>query len=293
MTILITGAGGFIGKNLTTYLGQYYELLSVFSKKSKKVGGKSIVKLNLENTEECLNYFSCHYGNVDLGAIIHLASYLPMEKEVEDIKVLLKNINIANTVLGLSKLLNPSFILNFSSIAVYPNRTGTFKEESEIKPSINTECYYGLSKFCSENILDFGLRNMNIKICHIRLAQTYGHGMNETRLIPTMLKELNEHNCITVYGDGERTSVFLSIEELRETIKRLLEIMPVGIFNVGFHNLRYIDLANKIIQKFGNKGSRVIKIAQGNRSKFQLDTSNILQTFKQNNISIKLNNNLL
>jgi len=107
MTILITGAGGFIGKNLTTYLGQYYELLSVFSKKSKKVGGKSIVKLNLENTEECLNYFSCHYGNVDLGAIIHLASYLPMEKEVEDIKVLLKNINIANTVLGLSKLLNP------------------------------------------------------------------------------------------------------------------------------------------------------------------------------------------
>ena len=155
----------------------------------------------------------------------------------------------------------PQKLINFSSIAVYPNKDGFFSEISEIRPSLNTECLYGLSKFCGENILDFYLKNKDIKVIHLRLSQVYGPGMREDRIVKLMEKELKETNKITVFGMGKRASNFINIDTLIKKIRIVLNYNSSDIFNIGEENISYKTLAVRIIQQYGNKDS-VVKLTK-------------------------------
>ena len=145
-------------------------------------------------------------------------------------------------------------------------------------PQNNPDCIYGLSKFASEVLLDYFLRNEDICIVHLRVAQVYGEGMRQDRIIPVMRKELEEKNTITVYGNGERQSCFIEIGKLLETVDYFIQNKLDGVFNVGDENNSYVDLAEIMIEQFGDEDSTILMNPQGNKEKFNLDTSKLLKT---------------
>ena len=194
---------------------------------------------------------------------------------MDNIDILYQNIKITESVLEIARILKPKKIINFSSIAVYPNKDGIYSELSETRPSVNTECLYGLSKYCSENLLDFFTRKENVIISHLRVAQVYGEGMREDRVISIMRNELRKNNTITVFGKGERTSNFIDIHKLLSIVEVFLTKDLPGIYNIGEKNMSYLDLARMLIKNYGNKNSKIIKKSSGLRVKFKLDTRKV------------------
>lgn len=273
MNILITGSGGFIGTYLCDSLGKEHKLNRIysFSMPASDSDSYAVDLTNRKTIQELIDVLS----KQKIDVIINLASRMASPDKTEDLEILRENIIITENMVTLAKKIQPKKFINFSSIAVYPNILGLFSENSLPSPQKNTDCLYGLSKYCSEVILDFLLRNENIRIVHLRVAQVYGEGMREDRIIPVMQKELKEHNTITVFGNGERESCFIEINKLTECVEYFLHEEVYGIYNLGDQNLSYYDLAKIMVKQYGNEESKIVKHPKGNKEKFNLDTSKL------------------
>ena len=273
MNILITGAGGFIGTHLFDSLNKEHNLFRIFSP-SNPASGINSYTIDLTDRKATLNLIDV-LSKHKIDTIIHLASKMASIDEIENLQTLKDNIVITENLVLLVKKMQPKLLIDFSSMSVYPNQSGLFSEDSLPGPQKNTDCFYGLSKYCSEVISDFLLRNENIRIVHLRVAQVYGDRMREDRIIPVMRKELVEKNTITVFGNGERESCFIEINKLVETIELFIEHEISGVYNVGDDNLSYFKLAKKIVEQYGNAESKIVKHPNGNKEKFNLDTTKL------------------
>jgi len=259
--ILVTGASGFIGGHLVARFKEGHDIVA-----------PNFSELDLTNKNMAVAY-SESLGKIDM--VIHLASRLITTGEADDMSVLYDNIKIAeNTALITSRAECVKFI-NFSSMAVYPNVSGEFTETSPTGTSGNTECIYGLSKICTENLFDHFLKEKGVSVIHLRMAQVYGEGIREDRIIPIMMRELKDTNNITVFGDGERVSNFIHIDEVIEAVEMFVKEDVTGIYNLGDEQLSYFELAEKVIREHGNESSKIIKKSKGTRAKFILDISKL------------------
>jgi len=273
MNILITGAGGFIGIYFSDYLEKHYKVYRIFSSSNSGSGHNSYA-VDLTSRNEVIDLVEV-LSHKKIEVIIHLASKMASPSNTEDMMTFKQNCAITENMVFLAKSIKPKVFINFSSMSVYPNVTGLFSEDSLPYPQKNPDCIYGLSKYCSEVLFDFLLRNENIQIPHLRIAQVYGDGMPEDRTIPVMLKELERKNTITVLGNGRRESNFIDISKLVETLSFFLKNELSGVYNLGDQNLSYYNLAKTIIKQHGNSESKIIKNPNGNIERFNLDNSKL------------------
>lgn len=264
MNVLVTGANGFIGSHVCPFLkGQGHQVFKL--------------ELDLTNHANVVQFSEKFKSKHRIDVVIHLATKMASENQdlTEQFKLLYDNLEITKNVVALVKILKPQKLINFSSMAVYPNVDGVFSEDTRIHMSENSDCLYGLAKFCGENIFECFLKNQNIVITHLRISQVYGGGMCSDRIMPIMQQELKEKNTVTVYGTGERISNFISIDKLLEVLWHFfIEKLP-GVYNVGGESLAYLEIAKRIIKEKGDEKSRIIKLKKGSRVKFILDTKKL------------------
>ena len=279
MNILLTGAGGFIGSHLHKELNSEHKVFQVFHS-SDYIEGKNSFSVNLTNVSAVNKLIKDLSKQQKIDAIIHLASAMASSNKIDDVRLLNENILIIDNVINIAKSVKPKIFINFSSMAVYPNISGNFSEDSLPIPQKNPDCIYGLSKYCSEVMIDFLLRNENISIVHLRISQVHGKDMRTDRIIPVMLKELKDTNTITVYGDGERTSNFINVDKLVKEVEYFLQEDISGIYNVGDRNISFLELAQELIDKYGDENSTINKEPQGNKEKFILDISKLSSVYK-------------
>lgn len=291
MNILVTGASGFIGRRLCRRLGESHYICGTGRSKRQVVGCTDFVTADLAADREA----GPGRGDPDAGApdashggdrtiaekiprdidtVVHLAARLAGPGEEADLAVLEDNVRMARAVVRLTRQLGARHLLHFSTMAVYPNQSGEYDEESRIWPAANTECLYGLSKFASENVLS-RFAGEGVTVTHLRVAQVRGEGMREDRVIPMMLRELEEHNRITVFGNGERVSNFIRVERLTEIALRMLEHPVPGVFNVGGEHVSYHELAKGLIAAHGDANSTLRLREEGSRARFRLNTDKL------------------
>lgn len=274
MNILITGTKGFIGKNLASELMQSHNVILLENgQEYSYIGNKFIVNL----------LDSCHIDlivkeKLNIDVIIHTASRLASSSNLHDISLLKDNILMYEHLSKIINKFNPKQIINLSSIAVYPNIDGEYKETSEIRPSINNEGLYGLSKFVGENMLDLLCKKTNI--LNLRLGQVYGQGMRTDRIFEIMKKELKERNIISVYGNGRRVSGFIHIESLIKKVIFCINKELYGIYNLSDENLSYKELALQIIKEYGNKESKIELVNKGVSAKVLINNKKIMRLIK-------------
>lgn len=267
MRVLITGAGGFVGTYLADHLSRAHEVISTAR---HPIDDKQIL-LDLLDDKSIETFAETHH---DIDAIVHVASRLASPDMTLDDQMMVFNENTAMALrlIRLAKMVKCYVLINFSSMAVYPNEDGVYDETSEIRMSCNSDCMYGLSKFVIENMIDMALKN-TIRIVHLRLGQIYGKYMRQDRIIPIMVKSIKKDNKIEVYGNGERVSNFISVEKVCDAVEFVLKRREVqGIYNVGDENLSYLDLAERLKKKYGDSNTRIILIDRGSKVKFILNT---------------------
>jgi len=273
MKVLITGAGGFIGTHLYNHLNLTHDITRIFSS-TKPTVKRDSYSVNLTRSNEVKNLIQV-LSKTKYNAVIHLASKTASPGKIEDLAILKENIEIVSNVVSLAQIFKPEIFINFSSMAVYPQVSGLFSEDNLPKPQKNPDCLYGLSKYCSEVMIDFLLRNENTRIVHLRISQVYGKGLRSDRIIPVMLKDLKENNTITVYGNGERISNFINVGKLVKEIEFILQEDITGIYNVGDQNISYLELAQELINQYGDQNSTIKKEPHGIKEKFILDVSKL------------------
>lgn len=283
MNILITGVNGFIGKHLLNYFSKKHPVFSI-SRTALQPFQNNNFAIDLSDVDLVKKLFSRNVFKQKIDIILHCAAVLSENDDNKNINVFHKNNAITESMIHIADVLNVSKFINISSIGVYPNKSGTYDEQSAIEPSMNHECLYGLSKVCSEELFKFYFKD-TIQIINLRLGQVYGDGMRQDRIFEIMKHELQSNNTITVYGNGLRISNFVAIDYLKIKMEKLMNNKNAqGTFNLGEKNLSYAQLAEMIIEKYGNSSSKIILKDQGTSAQVMIDSSKI---------NAILNNNVL
>jgi nucleoside-diphosphate-sugar epimerase len=273
MNILLTGVNGFIGGHLIDLLKDNHNLFLLEHTESGRWPNTLI--FDLADTETVKSRFKFELINQEIDIVIHCAAILVNAENIYDINIFRNNNAITESLIHIFKTSHAKKIVNISSIGVYPNSTETYTEQSRVMPSVNSECLYGLSKFCSEELFNFFLKESIV--INLRLGQVYGPGMREDRIYSIMLAELRKFNRITVYGNGERISNFISINYFKQIIGRIInDSIPSGTYNLGEQNISYLNLAELIICEFGNTESKIILLNEGVKSKVYIDSTKLL-----------------
>ena len=226
--MIITGASGFIGSNLTKNLNKKnnFSIIPV----SRFPKNKDIVKVK--------NYRELPKGNV----IIHLAEN-PNRNEInkENIKHFESNCNQLVKV-GFDK------IIYISSALVYGNKGKHAYKECSKTFSFDL---YSEMKLRNEKII------LNSGGIVLRLANVIGFGMSKNNVCNDIMKQANTDGPIFV-KNGNAICDFIDVKDVIDAIEKLIRFNLNGVFNIGSGKPTSIfQLAQTIINFMNNKDKPV------------------------------------
>lgn len=276
--IILTGADGFIGSNLFRGLQQEYDIIRLAIPGSPIADEDGVVVADLTD-ENCVTELMEKVPAGDYAAIVHTAFILCRPNDWQNSDYLTLNNKISLNVAKFAEQIACKALINFSSLAVYPNQEGVFDETSNIDMSGNTEGIYGLAKFNSEMILSFYL-GKKLEVVNLRMTQVYGPGMQDDRLVGVLRGELTEKNNITLFGKGERVSNFIYIDDVVQGVAAVLKKPVGGTYNLGhYKNISYGEIAEKLVEVLGNSESKIDLVDKGVSARVEIATKKFEETF--------------
>jgi UDP-glucose 4-epimerase len=232
MSILVTGAGGFIGSALCKKLvSEGHQVVGLVHKAFPS---------DLVSLLETHNNFWLVIGDIrwDLSSIIkdrkvetifHLAAQVPYTTESPE-KDLAKN-----NAIGTANLVNVAYqsgvkeFIYTSSMSVYstPPIHLPVEENHPTEPSD----LYGKTKLIGELACAKLADRMNIKI--LRYAGVYGKGCEKDRVIAKFVRAALSGQPLTVDGDGSHSSDYVYIDDVISGTILAWQKGDLGIYNIG------------------------------------------------------------
>jgi len=238
---VVTGANGFIGKNL----------VGLLIEKGYKVAA---VPRELLNSPDGLVIF---LESAKPTHIFHLASYGNHVNQTEDDEIFGTNIVKTYLLLRASLAVDYRAFINFSSSSVYGIKDKPMNEAD--LPETNS--FYGITKLSAEYLCRAFAKKYNRPIVSVRPFSVFGPGEAEHRFIPSAIKAIDKGLPYTLYSDPVHDWVY--IEDLLNAVFSVAENIhqcKSGVVNIGtskqhsnqevFENLLYIS---------GKKHNPVIK----------------------------------
>lgn len=167
MKILITGATGFIGRNLANKLIEKYDITAIVRKKSDV----SFLNQNIKifRYDKNVNNLVEFFKENKFDGIIHFASLFLSSHNIEDISSLIdSNIKFGTELLECAKLFNVKWFIN----------TGTFWQHYN-NEKYNPVNFYAATKKAFEVIAKYYVETSSLVFTTIKLNDTFG--LNDTR----------------------------------------------------------------------------------------------------------------
>jgi UDP-glucose 4-epimerase len=277
MNILITGAGGFIGKAFILK-NKKHKIFALYNSSDYQQNNNNFF-LNLHYKEHIIKLvYALKDSKVDI--IIHLAGHTPFYK---------KNINsnfskeliMTENICLLCKKLHILKLFYSSGWTIYGSNSSTpYKENSILQP--DTE--YGKSKLEVENYLKNNLKNT--RCINLRLTSIYGPGQISNGLIPNSIQSALYQKKIYIDNCNIKRN-YLYIDDLTKIINKLITLKITHSFDLNIaHNKSYklIEVAKKIHNIFNKKLRQTVKIIT---SKKNLDS--FINIDNQLNIQLFMN----
>lgn len=269
--LVLTGAAGFIGRHARARLetSGAWEVLAIDLAAARD--GDLVADLRRRDDVEQVLKDRRLSGGAEI--VVHLAAALVAPGRERDMGVLYDNLLITEHVARIAAAAGARKVVHASTMAVYPNRTGIYSESSPTWAAGNTECLYGLSKICAEQLLEFLLRPAGCRVAHLRFAQILGPGMRSDRTPARMEEELRQTGKVTVFGDGSRESNYIDVADAVAAIVMFAKNDASGVFNVGGEQLSHRELAERIVARAGDANARIRFVPGGEQPRVVLDCS--------------------
>ena len=242
MKILVTGAGGFIGKNLIRRLKNKHQIIALEknrkSTKEFKDDDVRVEEIDLLHNELSPNFLQ------DTDLVVHLAGNPSSVPEFHTL--LLDNVVTTDNVLALCSRVGIKKFILASTIDVY-GTGGIFSEEDTPRPSNQ----YGLSKLFAEELCRLYDHNFGVKSIVLRFASVYGPD-NKKGLFFTLLDGIQKNNCVQLSGTGEQKRNSVYIDDLVDCIEAVVErcdFRNTEIYNVAGKEIFSLNDAVDILKK--------------------------------------------
>jgi nucleoside-diphosphate-sugar epimerase len=240
MKILITGADGFLGQQLTEIFLTRGD--QVINPRGLNPDFDVTNKENVESLEQ-----------EDFDCVLHLAAKTAIDLSFKN-PGLFYSVNVGGTLnmLELARKKKVNFVFP-SSAAVYgPIESLPVSENMEPRPVSP----YGMSKFIAENLAKSYAQSFNLQVVVIRLFNTYGSGHNPNFIIPKIIKGVNEGKIEFKYGTSSKRD-FVYIKDVLSAFVKSVDFdkfsdVPFEVFNVGTGNSRSIQEVYEIICSLTN-----------------------------------------
>jgi len=248
--ILITGAGGFIGRHLATYLHENGQpvLASGRKKHDKFFNNQGIPYVKLDIAKK--NDYSTIQNN-NIKKIVHLAAIVPTKKKIHSTSEYL-SVNGC----GILQLLdfcvknNVTKFVNISSVSVYgmSGKNGV-KENVNLKP-FGTYADYAIAKILAELFTDRYVEDFNLSAITLRLGYVFGDYSKEHLLLPRLINKALAGKEIIIEGTGEYVFDVVYINDCINAIDLALETSKTGIYNVGSEEPVSLNQVVKMVDNY-------------------------------------------
>jgi len=270
MSILVTGASGFIGTHLCRELlrqGQpvvalcYPEITSDITALSSHREFR-IHKGDIRDTDMMRNLIRSHR----VKSVFHLAAQLPGENDIDD-----PFPGFDTNARGTLSVLNAAYhgrvriFVYASSMSVYsePPQYLPVDENHPTRPGT----VYGMAKVTGELGCNLYSGAMNITV--LRYAGAYGRGERESNAIPTFIHQALNNKPITLYGDGTQSSDFVYIDDVVPGTILAWEKNKPGVYNIGSGEETSVRELAKRIVVLTNSRSEIVLTEQRTERPFR------------------------
>jgi UDP-glucose 4-epimerase len=248
MKLLITGASGFIGKNLMKAAIKKWGVGNVIALTATP--NLNETSITFKNHQQDLGLTNAEIERIqDVDVIIHAGAYTPKSAATANaINECNSNVTFTNNLLSIDfkKL---SKIIFTSTLDVYKNTT-PISESSVTGPST----LYGWSKLYCEQIIANYAQQKSINSHTLRIGHVYGPGEEQyQKFLPKTIGRILAGEEVELYGDGSELRSFIYIDDVVSAILASVELAErVDIINiVGGHTVSIKNLLYQLISISG------------------------------------------
>lgn len=244
MRIVVTGASGFIGREVLDLLRKNHDNEIVALSRSEKSCDENITWIA---TDYSIEHLAEIFESVD--AVIHLAGTKGGNKTLEDFA---GDIEMMENILEAMRKCDVKKIIFTSSRLVYGNPDNIpWKENSSLEPKLA----YGECKVKCENLCKKYAEKYGFKYVILRLAQVLGIGEGTKTMINVFQDLAKDKKQLKVIGKSIAKRQYIYCGDIAELINRLaVENLRESItVNVGMENAyTNYEIAQMINKAFEN-----------------------------------------
>ncbi len=263
--VLVTCGAGFIGSHLCErLLDEGQEVLCVDNFYTGRRG--NIMHLVSNPHFEIIRHDICFPLYVEVDEIYNLACPAsPIHYQFDPVQTTKTSVHGSINMLGLAKRVRAK-ILQASTSEVYGDPVVHPQVETywgNVNP-IGPRACYDEGKRCAETLFFDYHRQQKLRIKVGRIFNTYGPRMhpNDGRVVSNFIIQALSGEDITVYGDGSQTRSFCYVDDLVDSLIRLMNtpdglIGPVNLGNPS--EITMLALAEKVIAITGTSAKIVFK----------------------------------
>lgn len=271
--VVVTGAGGFIGHHLVTYLKEHgYWVRGVDTKKPEftEIDADEFEVVDLRRWPDCLQALrgadQVYALAADMGGMGFISS---------NHATILHNNSLINLhTIEAARVHGVGRYLYSSSACIYPEHLQT---EAEVKPLKETDAYpanpqdaYGWEKLISERLCEYyaGQHGMETRI--VRFHNIYGpYGTYDggREKVPAALCRkvalADPGGTIQIWGDGEQTRSFCYVDDCVEGLARIMRSDYAQPLNLGTDRMVTINELARIVIDISGKQDLTLEHVEG------------------------------
>jgi len=265
MTILVTGAAGFLGSHLCDR----------FTKEGYHViGMDNLITGRMSNLEHLMKLSNFEFHHHDVSKHIHIPGKLDYilhfaspASPIDYLKIPIQTLKVGSlgihNCLGLARV-KKARVLIASTSEVYGDPSVHPQPESywgNVNPVGPRGVYDEAKRFQEAMTMAYHTFH-GVETRIVRIFNTYGPRMrlNDGRVLPAFIGQALRGEDLTVFGDGSQTRSFCFVEDLVEGIHRLLHsdyVEPVNIGNPS--EISISQFAEEILRLTGTRQKVIYK----------------------------------
>lgn len=241
--VTITGASGFVGKNLVAKLKDERGVeVAIFNFKRNSIFRPKTLRELMEGS----------------SVIYHLAAV----NDPKDPGILKTNILGTWGVLEAARrYASTSKVVFASSFAVY--KTPLLGEVVDERFATFPRNIYGFTKLVGEKLCLFYSKVFGMRVAIARISNIYGPGMPPFKhsVVSTFIERISNRKGIEISGSGEQTRDFIYVDDVLDALIVMGDKdKPIGVFNICSGEAVSINNLVEIIEeKFKKKTKKIYK----------------------------------
>lgn len=248
MNLIITGATGFLGKELIKFLKKKkkYKIKFAFRSKKKNILESDQIIVNKNNIIK--SKIKLKKFNPDF--VIHLATYYTPKSDLElQNKILDANLKFGSNLLELLKNKKIKLFIYTSTYTIYNS-----------KKIYSPKNFYSVTKFLFQKILEFYSNIYNFKVVNLLLTDTYGPTDKRKKFLNYLFHSYKNNSKLNASPGFQKINL-VHVKDVIECIYKIIQYQKklkrwnnFSIYSKETLNLRKL---NKIFEKLYNKDQLV------------------------------------